>query len=89
MWKGGSAACSAVGRAGVTVGWGVRGEGKGVCWLLGEGVWEGGVLRHGGLRLVEWITEAWQHGEFSVELAVAWHQHGWQHCRNRGEICQT
>lgn len=89
MGEGGCTACATVGRTGVAVGRGVRCEGKGVRWLLLKGVREGGVLRHRGFRLVEWVTEAWQHREFRIELAVSWHQHRWQHCRKRGEICQS
>lgn len=32
-------------------------------------------MRHEGLRLVQWVAETWQHGEFSIELTVSWHQY--------------
>lgn len=80
MGEGGGAPRAAVGGARVAVGGGAGGEGQAAGRLLGEGVWEGGVLGHVWLRLVQRVPETRQHGQLGVKLAVPRHQHRRQNC---------
>ena len=74
-------------RAGVAVHWRGGGEGLRQRVGLGEGFWEGGVLRHVRLRLVQGVAEARQHAVLGVELAVPRHQHRGQHWEEREKRC--
>lgn len=55
------------------------GEGGGQRAGLREGFWEGGVLGHVWLVLLQGVAEARQHGVLGVELAVPRYQHRGQH----------
>lgn len=77
MREGGTAAAASRG-VGVAVRWRV-GEGGGQRVGLREGFWEGGVLGHVRLVLLQRVAEARQHGVLGVELAVPRYQHRGQH----------
>lgn len=84
MREGGAAAAPRA--VGVTVS-GRVGEGGGHGVGLREGLWEGGVLRHVRLVLLQRVAEARQHRVLGIELAVPRYQHRRQHCRGTG-TCQ-
>lgn len=74
------------GDAAAAASWGVGvavrrrvGEGGGQRVGLREGFWEGGVLGHVRLVLLQRVAEARQHGVLGVELAVPRYQHRGQH----------
>lgn len=49
------------------------------CVSLSKGLWEGGVLGHVRLILLQRMAKARQHCMLGIELAVPWYQNRRQH----------